>query len=100
MIYSYLKSPFHVLDATVILASFIVDVALHGGLEEAGSLVIVLRFWRVFKIIEEFSTGADEQMEGLREKIERLEIEKREVERANDGLKGEVLMLRESGGVG
>jgi uncharacterized protein (UPF0335 family) len=54
----------------------------------------------VFKIIEEFSTGADEQMEGLRDKIEKLEIEKREVERANEGLKGEVLMLRESGRAG
>lgn len=89
----YLTSPFHVLDATVIMASFVVDVALRGGLEEAGSLVIVLRFWRVFKIIEEFSTGADEQMDGLREQIERLEREKLVAVKENEVLKGQAHRL-------
>ena len=55
-------------------------------LEEAGSIVIVLRLWRVFKIIEEFSAGAEEQMEALSERVESLEKE-------NQGLR---LRLRES----
>ena len=69
----YFKSKFHCFDATVILAGFIVDVLLKGVVEEAGSLIVVGRLWRVFKIIEEFSAGADDRIEELNERIEELE---------------------------
>jgi voltage-gated hydrogen channel 1 len=52
---------------------------LHGTIEEAGSLIVVGRLWRVFKIIEEFSSGADDQIEGLMERIEILEKENNEL---------------------
>lgn len=71
----YFKSYFHTFDALVILAGFIVDVLLHGVLEEVASLVVILRLWRFFKIIEEFSVGAEEQMDGLELRIEQLESE-------------------------
>lgn len=74
---SYFHSKFHVFDATIIVAGFIVDVLLHGTIEEAGSLIVVGRLWRVFKIIEEFSSGADDQIEELQERIESLEKENR-----------------------
>lgn len=48
---------------------------LKGVLEEVGSLVVVLRLWRVFKIIEELSAGAEERMEPLQERVEELEKE-------------------------
>lgn len=57
------------------MAGFIVDVLLHGILEEVASLVVILRLWRFFKIIEEFSVGAEEQMDGLTLRIEQLEME-------------------------
>lgn len=60
---------------------YLVDVLLHGILEEVASLVIVLRLWRFFKIIEEFSVGAQEQMDGLEERIEQLEMENRELKK-------------------
>ena len=63
----------------MILAGFVIDVGLRGQLEEVASLVIVLRLWRVFKIIEELSVGAEEQMEGLRERIEELEKKNEEM---------------------
>lgn len=63
------------MDAIVISAGFIVDVLLHGILEEVASLVVILRLWRFFKIIEEFSVGAEEQMDGLELRIEQLETE-------------------------
>ena len=44
-------------------------------MEEAGSLIVVGRLWRVFKIIEEFSAGADDRIEELQERIEALEKE-------------------------
>ena len=42
-------------------------------------MVVILRFWRVFKIVEEFSAGASDQMETLNEKLEALEQENRDL---------------------
>lgn len=72
----YFKSWFHCFDATVIVAGFVIDVCLKGVLEEAGSIIVVLRLWRVFKIIEEFSAGAEDRISELTERIEQLEKEK------------------------
>ncbi len=58
-----------------IMASFLVDVLTRGPVEEVGSLIIVLRLFRVFKIVEESGTVATEEMEGYEEKIRRLEEE-------------------------
>ena len=68
----YFRSWFHRFDAMVIVAAFVLDVLLRGVLEEAASLIVILRLWRVFKIIEELSVGAQEQIEGLEDTIEEL----------------------------
>jgi voltage-gated hydrogen channel 1 len=73
--YSYFHSRFHCFDALVVVAGFIVDVLLHGILEEAASLIVILRLWRVFKIIEELSVGASEQTEELEHQVEELKNE-------------------------
>lgn len=57
----------------MVVAGFVVDVLLHGILEEAASLVVILRLWRVFKIIEELSVGASEQAEELEHRVKELE---------------------------
>jgi len=81
--WSYFTSWFHIFDAIVIAAAFVIDVLLRGVLEEVASLVVILRLWRFFKIIEEFSVGAQEQMDGLEERLEGLE-------RENEKLKAEL----------
>lgn len=43
--------------------------------------MVVLRLWRVLKIIDELSAGAAEQMEPLTERIEELEERNKELER-------------------
>ena len=48
-------------------------MSLHGPVEEAGTLIIILRLFRVFKIVEESSTVAEETLDQLQEKIETLE---------------------------
>ena len=58
-----------------------IDVCLKGTLEEIGSIVVVLRLWRVVKIIEEFSAGAEEQMDALSERMEKLEMENKELKK-------------------
>ncbi|KAF2491090.1 hypothetical protein BU16DRAFT_446162, partial [Lophium mytilinum] len=69
----YFQSKFHCFDALIIVAGFIVDVLLRGVIEEVASLVVIFRLWRVVKIIEELSVGAEEQMEQLYEHVADLE---------------------------
>jgi voltage-gated hydrogen channel 1 len=64
-----------------------VDVLLRGVIEEVASLVVILRLWRVVKIIEELSVGAQEQMEDLIEKVTDLQWE-------NEELKAELKALK------
>ena len=52
--------------------------------------MVILRLWRVFKIVEEFSAGASDQMEVLTEKLERLQEE-------NEGLRRRVKVLSPDG---
>lgn len=69
------------------MAGFVVDVLLHGVVEEAGSLIVIGRLWRVFKIIEEFSSGAEDQLDQLQERIEALEGENEQSRRENEDLR-------------
>ena len=87
----YFKSKFHCFDAAIIIAGFIVDVCLKSVLdqmaEEVGSIIVVLRLWRVFKIIEEFSAGAEEQLDKMAEKLEKCQMENAELKKENSSLK-------------
>jgi voltage-gated hydrogen channel 1 len=72
----------------VIITAFVIDVVLRAGtLEEAGSLVVVLRLWRVFKIIEEFSSGAEDQLAELEEKNVELQHQNQDLMKENEELK-------------
>lgn len=59
----------------MILVAFIIDVFLHGRLEELGSIVIVLRLWRVFQIIEELRSVVEDNLEKCENEIFRLRQE-------------------------
>ena len=85
--FSYFRSWFHCFDALVVVAGFIVDVLLHGIIEEAASLIVIMRLWRVFKIIEELSVGAQEQSEDLQRKIDELENDNRLLSKENSHLR-------------
>lgn len=84
---TFFRSKFHCFDAAVIVAGFVVDVCLKGVLEEIGSIVVVLRLWRVVKIIDELSAGAEEQMEGMAERLEKAERERAEAWKEVEGLR-------------
>lgn len=73
------------------MIGFIIDILLRGTLEEIGSIVVVLRLWRVLKIIDELSAGAAEQMEPLSERIGDLEKE-------NSELRGQIESLERRSG--
>ena len=82
---SYFQSTFHIFDALVIVLAFILDVALRGVVEELGSLVVVLRLWRVFKIIEEMGEVSAEMMEKYEEELENLKRENSKLKRKLKG---------------
>ncbi|KAL7802615.1 hypothetical protein V8C43DRAFT_300766 [Trichoderma afarasin] len=71
----FLASWFHLFDAAVIIASFVIDVTSRGLTESIGSLIVVLRLWRLAKISEEVVLGATERMEVLEKQLEDLEAE-------------------------
>ncbi|KAH6613793.1 hypothetical protein B0J18DRAFT_64884 [Chaetomium sp. MPI-SDFR-AT-0129] len=81
--WGYFRDWFHCFDAFVILVSFGVDVATRGIVEDIASIVIVLRLWRLVKIIEEVSVGAAEGMEEIEARVV-------ELERENEALRKEI----------
>ncbi|KAK7420764.1 hypothetical protein QQX98_002568 [Neonectria punicea] len=85
--WNYFNSWFHCFDAFIVVAGFITDVVLVGIIEEIASLIVVMRLWRVTKIIEELSLGAQEQSEDLEREMDGLRKE-------NDRLRKEVSHLR------
>ncbi|KAK9327235.1 hypothetical protein V1520DRAFT_394003 [Lipomyces starkeyi] len=55
------------LDAVVIISSFVFDLIEEGPFSEGAELIVVLRFWRIAKIAEEVSTETREELEKMRD---------------------------------
>ncbi|KAK9238648.1 hypothetical protein V1525DRAFT_387382 [Lipomyces kononenkoae] len=55
------------LDAVVIIGSFVFDILAQGTLSEGAELIVVLRFWRIAKIANEIGTETKEKMEELQD---------------------------------
>ncbi|KAL6908889.1 hypothetical protein GGI43DRAFT_394033 [Trichoderma evansii] len=71
----FLASWFHLFDSAVIIASFVIDIFSRGLTESIGSLIVVLRLWRLAKISEEVVLGATERMEIMEQQLDDLEAE-------------------------
>ena len=61
------------------MLSFVIDIASRGLTQSIGSLVIILRFWRLAKISEELVLGAAERMHLLEFQLHDLQIENRDL---------------------
>ncbi|AEO64529.1 uncharacterized protein THITE_2110762 [Thermothielavioides terrestris NRRL 8126] len=83
----YFRDWFHCFDGVVITVSFIVDVVTRGIVEEIASIVIILRLWRLVKIIEELSVGAAERMEEIEGRVAELERENADLKRQAEGMR-------------
>jgi hypothetical protein len=55
--------------------SFVIDIASTGLTQSIGSLLIMLRFWRLAKISEELVLGATVRMDLLEQQLHELEHE-------------------------
>lgn len=81
---SYLASWFHLFDALVIVVSFVIDMASQGLTESIGSLVVILRLWRLARISEEVVMGATERLDLMEQHLEELERENMALKRRLD----------------
>ncbi|EEA28233.1 hypothetical protein TMatcc_003445 [Talaromyces marneffei ATCC 18224] len=82
---SYFRLKFHTFDALVIVLAFVLDVSLRGIVEKLGSMVVVLRLWRVFMIIEEMSEVSADMMEKYEEELDDLKRENSQLKRKLKG---------------
>jgi len=85
----------HLFDAFVIITTFVLEVVLRGREQELAALLIVLRFWRIVKLVEGVAVGAGELSA---EQAEELASTKEDLHRTQTqllALQGEVRMLRQ-----
>ncbi|EAU88616.2 hypothetical protein CC1G_04322 [Coprinopsis cinerea okayama7 len=85
----------HLFDALINLATFILDLVLRGRERELASLLIILRLWRIAKLVSSVAVATD----SLEEEVEaRLEATKQELHRTKEELgkvEEEVFNLRQ-----
>ncbi|KAL9537923.1 hypothetical protein MBANPS3_011344 [Mucor bainieri] len=84
----------HVFDAAVVTTTLVLEVGLKGKEREVAGLLIILRLWRVVKIIEaailSVSYAHEEELEDLRASYAELEAKyKQEVEKNQQLLEGQ-----------
>ncbi|EED84189.1 predicted protein [Postia placenta Mad-698-R] len=70
-----LHSSLHFFDAVVIATTFIFEVVLRGRERELASLLIILRLWRLVKLVQGIAVSAGELEEGNARKLEETERE-------------------------
>ncbi|RPD66290.1 hypothetical protein L226DRAFT_194363 [Lentinus tigrinus ALCF2SS1-7] len=73
----------HFFDAVVILTTFILEVVLRGRERELASLLIILRMWRLVKLVQGIAVGAGELDE---EQAKALAETKQELKQALNAL--------------
>lgn len=83
----------HLFDAAIIITTFVLEITLKGKERELGALLIVLRLWRLVKLVGGITVGAGEiseendhvlldtrrQLESLKSELEIVSRENREL---------------------
>jgi len=88
-------SGLHLLDAVVILVTFIIEVFLKGRERELASLLILFRLWRLIKLISGVAVGVGETSEEDARRVYELQATLREKEAQLEELKNENKSLKE-----
>ncbi|KAL1920962.1 uncharacterized protein VTP21DRAFT_11597 [Calcarisporiella thermophila] len=71
----------HLWDAVVIITSLVLTARLHGRAEEAAGLLIVLRIWRIVRVMESVAMGMKDTIGELEKEVKKL---KRELGKTKD----------------
>ncbi|KAF0467417.1 hypothetical protein F8M41_026011 [Gigaspora margarita] len=81
----FIKNPYwllHIFDSSLVVTAFLLEIFLHGKQREVMGLLIVLRFWRLIKVLGSVAVGVgtyDEQKQ--RDLINKNEQLSKELER-------------------
>ncbi|KAI0957388.1 hypothetical protein AcW1_005796 [Taiwanofungus camphoratus] len=99
-----LHAPLHLFDAVVILTTFILEVVLKGRESQLASLLVVLRLWRLVKLVQGIAVGAGELEEEnamilaeTRKELEDLIVTLAEVREENQKLRARLTWLENRG---
>ncbi|GAA5892549.1 hypothetical protein JCM5296_006160 [Sporobolomyces johnsonii] len=76
--------PLHCFDAVVVVVAFVVEIGVKGPLHEIASLLIVLRLWRLIKLVSTIEVGMTEYREQAGD-IAEIEREREEERKAWEG---------------
>jgi len=79
----WLHSSLHLFDAVVIVTTFVLEVVLRGKERELASLLIVLRLWRLIKLVGGVAVGAGELSEETQKALRETE---RDLQQSKDAL--------------
>jgi len=66
----FVHSWMHSLDALIVVSSLVLTVVLKGKAQEAVSLLILLRFWRIVRLVDALLVALSFQHEKEKEKME------------------------------
>ncbi|KAH8833852.1 hypothetical protein DL96DRAFT_1578613 [Flagelloscypha sp. PMI_526] len=78
---------FHILDALIIIATLILEVVLKGKEREVAGLLIVLRLWRIVKLVSGVALGASELSEAQTLELDRVKTELEKLKSENAELR-------------
>ncbi|GAA5884492.1 hypothetical protein JCM6882_005273 [Rhodosporidiobolus microsporus] len=79
----------HLFDAVVVIVAFVLEVLLQGPAHDVASLLIILRLWRLLKLVSALQVGSTElEEESAEAKAQKGWMEERE------RMLGEILSLR------
>ena len=65
----FTRAKVHIFDALVVLITFTLMLCLHDEEEDVASLLILLRFWRVIRVIDAVAVGIGHQYENELEEV-------------------------------
>ncbi len=74
-------------DAIIVITSFSLELAFRGLAEQIAALLIVLRLWRVFKLVTTTTIVFDER---LNDRIQALTTENNQLKQENIRLRAEI----------
>ncbi|EJT97467.1 hypothetical protein DACRYDRAFT_59339 [Dacryopinax primogenitus] len=84
--YGVAHAPLHCVDAIVILGTFVLEVVLRGRDRELAGLFVLLRFWRIVKLVGGVAVGVGEIDEESAKRLAKARIRIRDQDRQIDRL--------------
>ncbi|KAI0780782.1 hypothetical protein BD413DRAFT_500129 [Trametes elegans] len=89
----------HLFDALVILTTFVLEVVLRGRERELAALLVILRLWRLVKLVQGIAVSAGELDERQAEELADTRQQLREALSSLEALRQENLELRAKAGL-